>query len=75
MKVKFYSVLISTLLLLSVTSYAEADKKTEKSRKAKKETVAGNKLSESFSLRSSVYNRDGLVKKKRRGKNSCPSFD
>ncbi|PVY43276.1 hypothetical protein [Pontibacter virosus] len=78
MKLKFYTALISALLFLSFASYASADLKSgkyEKTSKAKKQEVSGKKTTESFSFKSSAYNRDGLVKKKRYRKGSCPGFD
>ena len=77
MKIKLYSVLISAFLLVSFSSFADADVKsvkTEKSGKSKNQSAIGKKASESFSFKSSVYNKSGLVKRKG-SKKSCPAFE
>jgi hypothetical protein len=76
MKIKLYSVLISVFLLISFSSFAEANVKsikTEKSSKNKSQSVAGKKVAESISFKSSVYNKSGLIKRKGSRK-SCPAF-
>jgi hypothetical protein len=76
MKIKFYSVVVSAFLLISFSSFADTDLKsvnTEKIGKSKNQSVAGKKSSEYVSAKSSVYTRDGLVKRKG-SKKSCPAF-
>ena len=78
MKLRFYVALISALMLFSFASHADADLKSaayEKATKSKKQAVSGKKSGEFFSFKSSVYKKDGLVKKKRFKKGSCPGFD
>lgn len=74
MKIKLYSVLISAFLLVSFSSFADSGVKTEKSGKSKNQLAIGKKSSESFSFKSSVYNKSGLVKRKG-SKKSCPAFE
>ncbi|SIR32667.1 hypothetical protein SAMN05421545_3150 [Pontibacter lucknowensis] len=77
MKLKFYTALISALMFLSFASFADAKVKSDKSEKitkSKRQAVSSKKTAEYFSFKSSVYNKDGLVKKKRNRK-GCPSFD
>ncbi|MBX0332749.1 hypothetical protein K3G39_05820 [Pontibacter sp. HSC-14F20] len=77
MKLKFYAALISAMMLFSFASNA-ADVKSatfDKSTKTKKQAVSGNKTAGYFSFKSSAYKKDGLVKKKRFKKGSCPGFD
>jgi hypothetical protein len=73
MKIKFYSVVVSAFLLISFSSFADADVKSERVGKSNSKSVVGKKSSESFSSKSSVYTRDGLVKRKG-SKKSCPAF-
>ncbi|MDO6389979.1 hypothetical protein Q4E40_07560 [Pontibacter sp. BT731] len=78
MKLRFYAALISALMLFSFASFAKADLKSatyEKTTKARKQAVSGNKAAAYFSFKSSAYKKDGLVKKKRYKKGSCPVFD
>ncbi|MCP2043479.1 hypothetical protein [Pontibacter sp. HSC-36F09] len=78
MKLRLYAALISAMMLFSFASFAKADLKSdkyEKSTKAKKQVVSGNKTAANFSFKSSAYQKDGLVKKKRYKKGSCPVFD
>jgi uncharacterized protein YxeA len=77
MKLKFYSVLISAFLLISFSSYADADAKAVKSEKAdkkKSESVSEKKSAEYFSFKSSSYDKNGRVKRKG-SKKSCPAFE
>ena len=78
MKLRFYAALISALMLFSFASFAKADLKSdryEKMTRAKKQVASGSKTAAYFSFKSSAYQKDGLVKKKRYKKGSCPVFD
>ncbi|SIT94632.1 hypothetical protein [Pontibacter indicus] len=78
MKLKFYTALISAMMLLSFASNAGTKLESaryDKATKASKQAVSGNKTASYFSFKSSAYKKDGLVKRKRYKKGSCPGFD
>ena len=78
MKLRFYAALISAMMLFSSASQAEANSKPatyEKTTKTKEQAVSGKKAASYFSFKSSAYKKDGLVKRKRFKKGSCPGFD